>query len=148
MISNQLRNFFIRATLLVAVGSSSLVTEHSASKLNKAFASEVSAPEVKIGLALVDLPDSDGVGLLPKPLKELKEGSTSSRDPSACSTNCITPYGKLLGSVDGTDSFSNCKSTCVKPEFSFLNLNTGEVTVHAEKPKKEDLRYIGVTYQW
>lgn len=33
--------------------------------------------------------------------------------PTACTTNCISPYGELLGSAEGTQAYSNCNSDCV-----------------------------------
>ena len=34
--------------------------------------------------------------------------------PEACRSDCVTPYGQLLGkTADNTEAYSNCKSACV-----------------------------------
>jgi hypothetical protein len=36
--------------------------------------------------------------------------------PAACRTACITPFGAVLGVVDGVPAYSNCSAKCVDPE--------------------------------
>ncbi|MCA2958685.1 MAG: CHAP domain-containing protein [Silvanigrellales bacterium] len=141
------RSFFTLATLFTTLGLSPFGSGLSTSGVAGAYASAAAQVTEKAGRELVELPDTDGAGLLPKPPKLEKDGSSTAPDPTKCTTKCVTPFGTLLGSVDGADSLSNCKSTCVRPEYSFLNLKTGEVSVHKEDPKSDELRYIGLTYQ-
>jgi hypothetical protein len=98
---------------------------------------------------LVELPHTDGYGLLPKPPAFTEEESERlfTEGRLACQSNCVTPFGEVLGIADGAQGRSNCVSTCIRPEFSFLDLKSGEVSVHKENPEKENLHYIGVTYQ-
>ena len=97
----------------------------------------------------VDLPHTDGFGLLPKPPAFSKEESDRlfAEGKRACEGSCVTPFGTVLGVADGAEGRSNCVSTCIRPEYSFLDRTSGAVSVHADDPKQENLRYIGVTYQ-
>ncbi len=97
----------------------------------------------------VDLPHTDGFGLLPKPPAFSKEESDRlfAEGKRACDGPCVTPFGTVLGVADGAESRSNCVSTCIRPEYSFLDRASGVVSVHAEDPKQGHLQYIGVTYQ-
>ena len=99
--------------------------------------------------AVVQLPHTDGDGLLAKPPEFTEQQSKHmfERGKQACSKGCVTPFGQALGAVDGAIGQSNCKDTCINPEYSFLNLNTGEITVHTGDPGKQHLHYIGVVYQ-
>ncbi|MEJ2345586.1 MAG: CHAP domain-containing protein [Gammaproteobacteria bacterium] len=36
--------------------------------------------------------------------------------PAACRTGCVTPFGAVLGVVDGLPAYSNCSAQCVDPE--------------------------------
>ncbi|MFZ4792450.1 MAG: CHAP domain-containing protein [Candidatus Competibacteraceae bacterium] len=65
----------------------------------------------------------------------------------ACQGPCVTPFGTVLGVADGAEGRSNCVSTCIRPERSFLDLQTGEAAVHQEQPDAVRFQYIGVTYQ-
>lgn len=98
---------------------------------------------------IVQLPHTDGYGLLAKPPAFTKQQSAQmfEQGKQACNKDCVTPFGQALGAVDGAVGQSNCKSTCINPEYSFLNLNTGEITVHKSDPGKKHLHYIGVVYQ-
>jgi hypothetical protein len=98
---------------------------------------------------LVELPNTDGYGLLPKPPPFSQEESEKlfAAGKSACEGPCVTPFGTVLGAVDGAEGRSNCVSTCIRPEYSFLDLQSGEVSVHPRDPQQENLQYIGVTYQ-
>jgi len=97
----------------------------------------------------IELPHTDGYGLLPKPpaFTEAQTQRLFDTGQRACESACVTPFGKVLGVADAAEGRSNCVSTCIRPEFSFLNLDTGAVSVHQEEPKAENLRYIGITYQ-
>ena len=97
----------------------------------------------------VDLPHTDGFGLLPKPPAFSKEDSDRlfAEGKRACEGSCVTPFGTVLGVADGAEGRSNCISTCIRPEYSFLDRASGAVSVHTDDPKQENLRYIGVTYQ-
>ncbi|OOY44751.1 CHAP domain-containing protein, partial [Solemya velum gill symbiont] len=65
----------------------------------------------------------------------------------SCDSQCATSFGKVLGKADNAIGYSNCSSACIRPRFSFLNLKTGEVTIHDDDPKNADLHYIGLIYQ-
>ncbi len=97
----------------------------------------------------VDLPYTDGFGLLPKPPAFTKEESDRlfAEGKRACDGPCATPFGTVLGTADGAEGRSNCTSTCIRPEYSFLDRTSGAVSVHADDPKQNHLQYIGVTYQ-
>lgn len=36
--------------------------------------------------------------------------------PAACRAGCVTPFGAVLGVVDGVPAYSNCSAKCVNPE--------------------------------
>lgn len=97
----------------------------------------------------VDLPHTDGFGLLSKPPAFSQEESDRlfAEGKRACNGPCVTPFGTVLGVADGAEGRSNCVSTCIRPEYSFLDRASGVVSVHAEDPKQDRLQYIGVTYQ-
>lgn len=95
------------------------------------------------------LPNTDGAGLLPKPPALSKEEGRKmfAEGKLACDKNCVTPFGEVLGAVDGAIGRSNCVSRCIRPEYSFLDLTSKEISVHQQDPEQENLHYIGVTYQ-
>ncbi len=95
------------------------------------------------------LPNTDGYGLRPKPLAFSKEQSKAmfEKNKQLCDVDCVTDFGKILGSANGIDAYSNCRSECIKNEYSFLNLTTGEVTIHKSSPKDDNLHYIGLINQ-
>ena len=95
---------------------------------------------------LVDLPYTDGYGLLSKlpPLGHEESARLFAEGKRACEGPCTTPFGTVLGIADGAEGRSNCTSTCVRPEYSFLDLESGAVSVRQEDPKQSNLRYIGV----
>lgn len=97
----------------------------------------------------VDLPHTDGFGLLPKPPAFSKEESDRlfAEGKRACHGPCVTPFGAVLGIADGAEGRSNCISTCIRPEYSFLDRSSGVVSVHADNPQQDHLQYVGVTYQ-
>ena len=97
----------------------------------------------------VDLPHSDGFGLLPKSPALTKEerGRLFAEGLRACAGPCVTPFGAVLGIADDAESRSNCVSTCIRLEYTFLDRSSGAVSVHPSDPKQDHLQYIGVTYQ-
>jgi len=99
--------------------------------------------------AEVNLPNTDGYGLVEKlePLSKSDNQKLGLIGRQSCANKCVTPYGTILGEVDGVIAYSNCKSRCVKPEYSYMNLKTKEVTNHKEIPTDKDLHYVGVIHQ-
>ena len=99
--------------------------------------------------SFAQLPNTDGYGLRAKPPAFSKEQSKAmfEKNKQLCDVGCVTDFGKLLGSANGIDAYSNCRSECVKNEYSFLNLTTGEVTIHKGNPKDDNLHYIGLINQ-
>ncbi len=99
--------------------------------------------------AQLQLPNTDGYGLRSKPPAFSKEQSKAmfEKNKQLCATDCVNAFGKTLGSANGIDAYSNCRSECVKNEYSFLNLTTGEVTIHKSSPKDDNLHYIGLINQ-
>jgi len=95
------------------------------------------------------IPNTDGYGLLPKPPTPSKAESEKvyQQGQLSCQSDCITPAGQLLGVVDDVKAFSNCKSTCIRSEYSFFNLKNKDVSIHQADPKDKDQHYIGLTYQ-
>lgn len=95
------------------------------------------------------LPNTDGVGLLPMstPFNKPKLKRFFAAGQAACTMGCTTKFGTVLGSANDVSARSNCASTCIHPEYSFLDLDTGEVSVHARDPQRKNLRYVGVVYQ-
>ncbi len=95
------------------------------------------------------LPNTDGYGLLPKPQPLSKQESKKlfKQGLLACQSDCVTPVGQLLGIVDDVKAFSNCKSSCIQSEYSFLNLKNKNVSIHKAAPKDNNQHYIGLTYQ-
>jgi len=95
------------------------------------------------------IPHTDGKGLPVKlpPLSESEKPHSSAEKLSFCSQECVTPFGQFLGEADGVKAYSNCQSTCVKPEYSFLNLKTKESSIHSSSSFNEDHHYIGVVHQ-
>lgn len=100
-------------------------------------------------LSLAQLPFTDGTGLRPKPpaFTAAQSKSMFETNKQLCSNGCVNEFGKVLGQANGIKAYSNCRSQCVKNEYSFLNLTTGEVTVHKSNPKDDNLHYIGLINQ-
>jgi len=96
----------------------------------------------------VHLPHTDGQGLKPPLAPPSAQQKQLMGDPElACQQDCVTPFGSKLGQADGVIGYSNCQSICVKPEYSFLNLQDGRISNHLQDPKDNQLHYIGVIYQ-
>lgn len=113
-------------------------------------AKEAAPPTLTQASAVAEpLPNTDGSGLLAKPpaftQSAPKHDFAAGRD--ACDVGCVTKFGTVLGSANGVQGRSNCAATCIDPEYSFLDLDTGAVSVHARDPHQAALRYIGTTYQ-
>ena len=118
------------------------------------IAADVATPDIRTPLEQsatvgVDLPHTDGFGLLPKPPAFTREESARlfAESQRACAGPCVTPFGAVLGTADGAEGRSNCASACVRLEYTFLDRATGSVSVHATDPKQDHLQYVGVTYQ-
>ena len=90
----------------------------------------------------VDLPHTDGFGLQPKPpaFSRIESARLFAEGKRACDGPCVTPFGTVLGIADGAEGRSNCATTCIRPEYSFLDRTSGDVSVHAEDPKQDSLR--------
>ncbi len=41
--------------------------------------------------------------------------------PAACRAQCVTPFGTVLGVVDGVPAYSNCSAQCVNPQPAKTN---------------------------
>lgn len=96
-----------------------------------------------------DLPRTDGQGLLPPPPKASPEEGERLFDEHrhACEGPCVTPFGQVLGIADSAEARSNCTSACLHLEFSFLDLETGTVSVSSQPSPEGNSNYIGITYQ-
>lgn len=96
-----------------------------------------------------DLPRTDGT-ILPPPLTAVSPEENErlfAASRLACKGPCVTPFGQVLGIADRAMARSNCVSTCVQPEFSFLDLKTGAISVSRQSSPEGTLSYIGITYQ-
>jgi hypothetical protein len=95
------------------------------------------------------LANTDGYGLLakPTPLAEATRKQAYAQAKQACQTGCVTPAGKLLGSVDNVPAYSNCQSTCARSEFSFMDLRSKAISLHSKPPADKQKHYVGLTYQ-
>lgn len=98
---------------------------------------------------VIALAHTDGATLLTKKALLIQTTKVKLVSPidKACHIGCVNPFGKLLGHVDGVKSYSNCKSTCVAEEYSFLNLTTKKITINSHNPNPELFHYIGLTHQ-
>jgi hypothetical protein len=99
--------------------------------------------------AIAQLNDTDGLGLRDKPTAFTQQQSTAMYEQNKllCDVDCVHDFGTVLGESKGAKAYSNCQSQCVKAQYSFLNLTSGEVTVHKQNPKDENLHYIGLINQ-
>ena len=100
-------------------------------------------------ISFAQLDNTDGVGLRDKPAAFTAEQNKTmfENNKKLCKTGCVHDFGVELGQANGVKAYSNCQSQCVNPEFSFLNLSTGEVTIHAKNPEDDNLHYIGLINQ-
>ncbi len=83
----------------------------------------------------------------PEPLSQSQLEQLYEQGRQRCDQGCVTPFGQLLGSNRGVVAYSNCRSECIRPEYSFLNLKTGAISLHQQDPKQAGLHYVGVIYQ-
>ncbi|MBL4659653.1 MAG: CHAP domain-containing protein [Alcanivoracaceae bacterium] len=100
-------------------------------------------------ISFAQLDNTDGEGLRDKPPPFTTEQNKTIFENSIklCKSNCVHDFGIELGQANGVKAYSNCQSQCINPMFSFLNLSTGEVTVHVQNPKNDNLHYIGLINQ-
>jgi hypothetical protein len=100
-------------------------------------------------MAVAQLADTDGNGLRDKPPSFSAEQSKAmfENNKKLCKVDCVHDFGVTLGQSSGVKAYSNCQAQCVNPEFSFLNLTTGVVSIHKESPKDDNLHYIGLINQ-
>ena len=107
------------------------------------------APKEQSTPQIINLPNSDGYGLIEKlaPVTPEEAKKLSKTGNNSCKMECETTFGEILGIADGAIARSNCQSRCIESAYSFLNLKTKEVTVHNKAPEDENLHYIGLIYQ-
>jgi len=100
-------------------------------------------------LSLAQLGNTDGYGLRDKPPAFSEEQSQAmfEKNKKLCHVNCVNEFGDTLGQSNGVKAYSNCQSQCVNPKYSFLDLTTGEVSIHKGNPKDDNLHYIGLINQ-
>ena len=97
----------------------------------------------------IQLPNTDGGPLIAKLEAVSKQESKRVFEigKKSCDNDCISKFGETLGEVDGAIAYSNCKSTCIKSEYSFMNLKTKQISIHSSDPNDDTLHYIGVIHQ-
>ncbi len=83
----------------------------------------------------------------PKPLNKLEMEKLYREGLERCDSGCVTPFGRYLGASHGVKAWSNCRSTCIRPLYSFLNLDDGNLSLHEVPPRNPRLHYVGVVYQ-
>lgn len=126
--------------LIVALGlafSSGSTTGRVLELSNAPSATELALPRT----------DGDELWSLPPELTPVEQLRLFTEGQRACQGPCVTPFGSVLGVADGAEGRSNCVSTCIRPERSFLDLQTGKVAVHQQPPDAARFQYIGLTYQ-
>ncbi|MDQ7048913.1 MAG: CHAP domain-containing protein [Enterobacterales bacterium] len=98
---------------------------------------------------ILNLPHTDGDGLAVKlqPLAKEEQKRLFEKGLKSCENQCVTPFAQRLGQADGVNALSNCRSSCIKPQFSFLNLTSGEVVTGDKNPNEAEFHYIGLIYQ-
>lgn len=97
----------------------------------------------------VPLPHTDGADLAPsRPAPTAAERGQQLRAAQhACEGPCVTPFGARLGVADGVEARSNCVSTCLHLEYSFVDRDSGQLRVAPQSPDPRRFEYAGVTYQ-
>ena len=112
-------------------------------------ATTVPMPDVYPSGLAAALPHTDGYGLLakPAPLPDSVRKAAYAQAKQSCAVDCVTPAGKVLGTVDHVPAYSNCQSTCARSEFSFMDLRTKAISLHEKPPTDKQLHYVGLTYQ-
>jgi len=97
----------------------------------------------------LNLPHTDGMNLANKlqPLEKSEQKKLYDKGVKSCQTQCVTPFAQTLGVADGVKALSNCRSTCIKPQFSFLNLTSGDIVAGDKNPDELKFHYIGLIYQ-
>jgi hypothetical protein len=97
----------------------------------------------------IPLPHTDGAGsgLDAQSTGALDRASAFIARQRACDGPCVTPFGARLGAADGVEARSNCVSTCLRPDSSFVDRGSGEIRVGRASPDQERFEYAGLTYQ-
>ena len=95
------------------------------------------------------LPHTDGADLASnRPAPTAAERQQQLRAVQrACEGPCVTPFGARLGVADGVEARSNCGSTCLHLEYSFVDRDSGQLRVALQSPDPRRFEYAGVTYQ-
>lgn len=96
------------------------------------------------------LPYTDGSErFIPQPVTETLKPERFLAAQRACDGPCVTPFGTPLGRTDGVEARSNCVSTCVRLESSFVAPDDpGRLQIaRAGGEHPEHLEYAGLTYQ-
>ncbi len=97
----------------------------------------------------VPLSHAEGADLAPSapapgPLERLRRLRAAQR---ACDGPCVTPFGTRLGVADGVEARSNCVSTCLRLEYSFVERDSGQLRVARQSPDPRRFEQAGITYQ-
>lgn len=97
----------------------------------------------------VQLPHTDGKNLAAQlaPLTPEQRKKLNKLSKNHCTEKCVTPFGTRLGIANGVIGYSNCRSVCVKPLYSFMNLENNQIKNLSENPENKNWHYIGVVYQ-
>lgn len=91
--------------------------------------------------------DGDCLPTPPRAFGPLEAAGLFADSRRACAGPCETPFGQVLGTADGAEARSNCTSRCVRPDLSFLDLDTGELALKDKATADGRLHYVGITYQ-
>lgn len=99
--------------------------------------------------SLVSIANTDGVGLKAKPLGNSRQEKQQIYNNGllSCKDECVTPIAQILGQADGVYGYSNCKSTCILPKYSFMDLQNKSISIHKTNPNDEQKHYVGLIYQ-
>jgi hypothetical protein len=97
----------------------------------------------------VPLPHTDGADLAPRrpALTAAESEQQLHAAQRVCEGPCVTPFGARLGVADGVEARSNCGSTCLHLEYSFVDRDSGQLRVALQSPDPRRFEYAGVTYQ-
>ena len=98
--------------------------------------------------AVERLPHTDGAErLAPPPVGEALSLERFQAARRACDGPCVTDFGMPLGRSNGVEARSNCVSTCVRLESSFVDPDSGQIQVARSGERPDQLEYAGLAYQ-